>query len=188
METIEHEIIIDDNILVKLKIPKVLTAMELKALSMKADKMFKLSDAVMPPTAHKGRPSKSVASLFTDEMGYDIVMMRDEEQLPYEAIASRINAKYDKMFTKDNVQAKYYNQKTKQKNGVQTKGINSTLWNEEKLEYLKKLINSHVSYKVKAERMNKKFNTDFTSKAIQKKFYNLKQNNKWDSIRVSQDE
>jgi len=141
-ERIEHKIVIDQYTEVTLKIPKTLTAMGLKALMMKANKLFNLSEIQEPVQKRKyvykkkpGRPRKI-----------------DEQQ-------------------------------------VQRRGRNSTLWNEERVSYLKKQININSKYKEKVVCMNKKFNTDvFTLKNIQKKYYNLRQNNKWDKIKVYQDE
>jgi len=53
MEKIEHEIKIDDNIIVKMNIPKVLTAIELKALMHKANKLFNLSEVTIVDTKRK---------------------------------------------------------------------------------------------------------------------------------------
>lgn len=114
MEMLEHEVIIDDNILVKLKIPKILTAMELKALSIKADKMFKISEVTMPKSA--GRKPSGIA-MFTEEMTNDIMQLRDTKHLGYDEIARRINKKYDTKISRSSIQSRYYNTKDRLKNG-----------------------------------------------------------------------
>ncbi|KKM60141.1 hypothetical protein LCGC14_1544840 [marine sediment metagenome] len=48
-EIVEHTVEIDDYVSVKLKIPKVMTAMDMKALMQKANKLFTLSDTPMIP-------------------------------------------------------------------------------------------------------------------------------------------
>jgi len=109
MEQIEHEVIVDDNIIVKLKIPKILTAMELKALSMKADKLFKLSDATMPRTFSNTKGT----AMFSAEQTEDIVIFKEAEKLNYEQITEKLNKKYGTNFIKKSVQSRYYNARDK---------------------------------------------------------------------------
>lgn len=114
METIEHDVIVDDNISVKLKIPKVMTAIELKALSMKADKLFKLSDVNIPRSYKKRTTATNEngkRAMFTEEMGREIYEWRSKNHMSYEQIAVRLNKKYNADYTKMNVQYRYYNEK-----------------------------------------------------------------------------
>jgi hypothetical protein len=151
IEKISHKIIIDEYIEVTLKIPKVITAMGLKALMLKANKLFNLSDALVEET------SKKRSYNYTKKPGRPVTT-----SLYVEPVKANIP-------------------KTKRKN--------LQLWDDEKLIQLKRETLYNTPYKVKAENMNRIFNTDvFTVKNVKKKYYNLRQNNKWNKIKVTNDE
>ena len=52
-ELIEHEVIINDMMEIKMKIPKKMTAMDLKALMVKANKIFSISDTSIDDSRSK---------------------------------------------------------------------------------------------------------------------------------------
>lgn len=120
-ECFVHDITVDEFIEVKLKIPKVMDAMDLKALTMKANKLFNLATLEVPTmqsSKPKGRPkgsktkevSRGLKSMFSDEILKDIVKYK-ETNYSYKRMAKRINKDYESNFTKTQIKDKYLNEK-----------------------------------------------------------------------------
>lgn len=61
-EQIEHTIKVDDNISMTVMIPKVITALEFKALSMKANKIFNIADVCI-----QDKPSRTTQRFVWDD-------------------------------------------------------------------------------------------------------------------------
>jgi hypothetical protein len=88
MEMIEHEVVVDDYITVKLKIPKVLTAMDLKGLMMKTNKLFNMSEvAIQQPSTRK----KYVK--FSDDIKDEIARLAYKENLKPKQIYGKLKDK-----------------------------------------------------------------------------------------------
>lgn len=100
-ELIEHKIEIDEYVSATLRIPKVLTAIELKALMIKANKLFNLADV---PLAAGGSPRRYVRNSLGDEQKKALIKEYDGvNSVGKERIAERlgINGKalYQKVWT-----------------------------------------------------------------------------------------
>ena len=83
IELLEHEIVIDEHIKVTLMIPKKLSALELKALMVKSNKLFNLSEV---PIINK----KKYNHIFSDNMIRDIKALHNKG-LKGKAITNELN-------------------------------------------------------------------------------------------------
>lgn len=106
-EYVEHIIRIDDYMEVRLKIKRVLDAMELHALTLKASKMFNLSEVAID--ARKGKQQQK---LFDAEAIKDMVVFKESEKLEDAEIAQKINEKYNSEVTEKQVRTKIINLKS----------------------------------------------------------------------------
>ena len=83
-ELLEHEVVIDEHIKVTLMIPKKLSALELKALMVKSNKLFNLSEV---PIISEKRKYKRI---FSDDMIRDIKALHNKG-LKGKAITNELN-------------------------------------------------------------------------------------------------
>ena len=67
-EMIEHRVEIDDYVSATIKIPKILTAMELKALMVKANKLFNLAEVPLVDSKPKYKPISNSSNITNDDL------------------------------------------------------------------------------------------------------------------------
>lgn len=98
-ENVEHIVEIDKYIEVKLKIPKRLSAMDLKGLMSKTDKLFKLSEAKMVSTAEKKNNKESepnrnqgqIGSFWTPER--EKILKQKYKKVPIKTLQDELGAR-----------------------------------------------------------------------------------------------
>jgi len=200
---IEHFIDIDEMLELKMKIPKRLNALELKALMTKADKLFKLSEVQISATTPIGqiRDVRTYAkSMWNDEFLRILVTMKDNgAKVPQ--IGKKLNKlsnstyfKNKRCWSKLNYLTKYglinkyrgkapvtntevpQEMKVSSTNNVSHKkgGFRQKIYTDEIITKMKEFYYSvKNSTKVKDE-LNKHFGTKFNSKQISDKLYQLK--------------
>ena len=169
-ELIEHEIVIDEYMTATLKIPKVLTAMELAALMAKAKKMFNISDAQTEQqhSVKRMETRNYVAVKLTTEQekelirDYDINLSNEEKD--------EIAEKYG-IATRQKLYSKYQNLKTKHKiKGTKKGKIYRGFWTEKREQQLIAMYNSNSN--LSGTGMAKKLGA--SSKQVYDKLYTLK--------------
>lgn len=104
---IEHIVEVGDDIEVKLKIPYRLTAMELKALSMKANKLFGLSDVPLAARRTTSGTRPTNRRLFTEEMTEDVRRLRKSGMIASK-VAEELNKKYGTSLIDQNIYGLMY--------------------------------------------------------------------------------
>lgn len=191
-EFVEHFIDIDELMELKMKIPKRLDALELKALMVKADKLFKLSEVTIAPQEsteprhyRKRNGKKSGWKKWTDDMLIELVAM-NEQGIKATEIAEKINAKYGSEFDSKMVWQKiWYLQRKKtyksyigkelgtsvvpvQEDGEQKKRMppNSGKFSDEMKNKIVELENDGIDKREIRDTINKEFGTAFSHKQI----------------------
>lgn len=103
IEIVEHEVEIDDNISATLKIPKKMTAIDLKSLMLKANKMFNLAE--VPIMAKRnGYAKRNYANQWTPEHSkqflkdYDNASHGDKEALVAKYGFSSLNSLQSRLY------------------------------------------------------------------------------------------
>lgn len=166
-ELIEHKIVIDEYMTATLKIPKVLTAMELAALMAKAKKMFNISDAqIEQPSMRKKSTSDYIVVPITKEQEREILSTFDTKMSDEEK--DEMAEKYG-YATRQKLYSKYQNLKKKYKDGTpkKSKRKGRYIWTEAKEKKLKKLYKTIPNTEI-AEKFGLK------RRQIQDKLYELK--------------
>lgn len=114
----EHIIKIDDFLEVKILIPRVLDAMTFRAITLKARKLFNISDEDIgfgEKRTYVKKEGKTIRngkkSLFSDEMLRELISKRQNEEKNYGTIALELNKSYGTMFSYQQVADKYNNTK-----------------------------------------------------------------------------
>jgi hypothetical protein len=79
-ELVDHKVVIDDHVEVTLKIPKVMSALELKGLTTKATKLFNLAEVpiVQKKPVQKKPVQKKNGYGWTPEMDAKLMQMKRE--------------------------------------------------------------------------------------------------------------
>lgn len=112
-ELIEHEIVVDKYLSATLKIPRVITSLELKALFMKANKLFNISEiSTAPTTEHGNRTDSKNYAKYTPEMMEEIKTLYLSGSRGQE-IAEKINKKFNTNFSNSQISNKIFNSKEK---------------------------------------------------------------------------
>lgn len=98
VELVDHKVEIDKYTELTLKIPKVMTALELKALTVKANKIFNLSE--VPLVAKRSYRSDSDRVQFTGELDKQIYKHREIGKLAWDEIAKDMKIAENKLQTR----------------------------------------------------------------------------------------
>ena len=120
-ELLEHIVDIDKFMEVRLKIPKRLNALELKALMSKANKMFNLADVpivaehtTIQPLKNVGGRPRTWMRVWNDKIELDLARLRIDGFTAPE-IAQFLNEKYNLHLSKGRINSKVYDLKHKDK-------------------------------------------------------------------------
>ena len=110
-ELIEHKVEVDEYISAIIKIPKVLTALELKSLMSKANKLFNLAEVpivrITRPYNKRVKHSGRGIRVYTPEM-IDFIIRRVNSGDNYNTLTENFNNKFGKDFSKDKLMKKVY--------------------------------------------------------------------------------
>ena len=103
-ELIEHTVEVDDHILVTLKIPKVLNAMELQGLMEKSRKLMSLASTPTGVAPPKGRRTTYTRVKYTPEM--DKLVKKVLETGTYKDAANEVNLRFSAEVTEKTLYAR----------------------------------------------------------------------------------
>lgn len=169
-EYYEHYIDIDEMMELKLKIPKHLNVLELKALMVKTDKLFKVSEVKIVKNSIAGqRRSEAISyrkqNIFKKDVLIDIVNL-NERKIDVPVITKYLNDKYGKKYglkvPSKRVHTKIWYLKNKSKNY-------DTFYNpdyEVDLEEINKIIPSKRKYTRKVNKPYSKYSNEITNTMI----------------------
>jgi hypothetical protein len=104
-KTYEHSIVIDEYVTVKLNIPVELSAMTMKALMFKVNKLFNISEVPMKDSHHK----RHVNGFSMEERAQMVKEWRSGDESKKEAIMKKLNLDKDRA----NRKIWYYAQRAK---------------------------------------------------------------------------
>lgn len=131
-ELIDHFIELDRYVQVTLRIPKNLNALELKGITDKAQKLYKIAEIpleAVPQAPREPRKYKKAKSRFNGsgsnykkqmwfpQMVSELYRMKDVRKLSLDDIQENINRKFETDFTKEQVRQKISNLKNHKKWG-----------------------------------------------------------------------
>ena len=150
-ELIEHIVEIDKYMNVNIKIPKILTAMEFKALTSKADKLFKLADVPIVDTHTQKTsyiPDTSTYSTFlgtdkrrrfTEEMIH-YIMQKTNNGMKSKPLTEEFNLKFNTNYKTVDMTSKIYYMKSKAKTWDYNIQENSVFGGQQKLPQVEQKI------------------------------------------------
>lgn len=206
VELLEHTIYIDEYLEARLKIPKQLTALDLKALMSKANKMFNLAEVpivqktTQPQTGTIG--GRKEATRWTKEIRLDMARLKIDGYNAYE-IVSYLRQKYGIYVTKQRVNSQIHSLKNRkgnewskllnkarkmdsikidrQKSDYKKRGTvrKYISWKKEWVDDLMLLRNSGLSYRLVTKRLNEKHNLQLKMKQVGKKAWSVKNKSLW---------
>jgi hypothetical protein len=175
-ELVEHKIVIDEYTELNLKIPKFLTPIELKALMVKANKIFNISDVPIAQQSlvNGGRKSR----LWDSEKDSSLYRMK-KNNTPWSEIEERIGITKQKCHGRISYLKKHgrWNdsllEKTQEAHGV-SRGRGRGFWTEEMDKKLYALIvDGHNTHEQVAKKLG------LTAQQCKSRKNYLKTNNRW---------
>lgn len=167
-ELIEHTIVIDEYITATIKIPKILTALELAALMTKARKMFNISEVMIE------QPQQPKKIIINRKKSNNIYLAPEQEQELLNTFNLLTSEEKDRLAIKfgysdrRKLLDKYHNIKLKYKNKKIIKS-KKFIWTSENVDFLKKNYRKIIAKKI-AEKLG------ITKQSVYDKIWVLRKN------------